>query len=53
MFCQYLKGKNNYDCEIDNYYVKKDKIYQSIVEKIENYRNDANDDISLMDIIEE
>lgn len=53
MFCQYLKGKNDYDCEIDNYYVKKDKIYKSIVEKIENYRNDANDDISLMDIIEE
>ena len=52
-FCNYLSNTSNYDNELNNYYVLKDKVFSGIVNKITNYNNEEFDDPSLMDLIEE
>ena len=52
-FCNYLSNTSNYDNELNNYYVLKDKVFSNIVNKITNYNNEEFDDPSLMDLIEE
>lgn len=52
MFCKYINGVCDYDSNIKNYYVKKDVVFQNIVNKIKMY-NVSDDDPSFMDIIDE
>ena len=52
-FCKFISDNIEYDEKLDNYYVKKTKINQNIVNRINNYHNNENDDPSLMDLIEE
>lgn len=52
-FCKFISDNIEYDEKLDNYYVEKTKINQNIVNRINNYHNNENDDPSLMDLIEE
>lgn len=52
-FCKYIKGVDDYDAEIDNYYMSKDKTLKNIINKIKNYKNNEIDEPSLMELAEE